>query len=89
MSDQPEFTFEVTSEEIRAALARGDYPWLCEQVFIPALAQFSREKHTAALLKSPRPRSRRMVGTGLRRGLPRCRKAAGRHSEQGDPEVPA
>jgi hypothetical protein len=80
--------------DIKAALARGDYPWLCEHVFIPALAQFLREEETASLVKNPRPRSRRLAGTGLRRGLPRCRKAAGHaltpdQPPQGDPEAPA
>jgi hypothetical protein len=55
------------SADIKAALARDDYAWLVENVFLPGLAQIMREEETAALLKSPRPRSRRLAGTGLRR----------------------
>jgi hypothetical protein len=63
MTDQPpEFHFEVTGPEIEAAVARGDYAWLCEHVFIPATVQFLRKKNTAALLNNPRPRARRPVG---------------------------
>ena len=63
MSDKP-FHFEVTGAEITAAVARGDYPWLCKHVFIPAAVQFMREKHTAALVKgSTLPRGRRRAGT--------------------------
>jgi hypothetical protein len=63
VNDQPDFHFEVTGAEIRAAIDRGDYPWFCEHVFGPALAQFFRKKHTAALVKgSTLPRSRRPAG---------------------------
>jgi hypothetical protein len=76
--------------DITAALERGDYAWMVEHIFIPALVDFIREQETAALVKGPRPRSRRLAGSGLRRGSPRCRKAAARHSPpQGDSEVPA
>jgi len=61
MSDQPEFHFEVTSEEIGAAIDRKDYGWLCEHVFTPALAQFMRKQNTEALINNPRPRARRPV----------------------------
>jgi hypothetical protein len=61
MSDQPEFHFEVTSEEIKAALARDDYAWLVENVFLPGLAQIMRKQNTNALINDPRPRSRRPV----------------------------
>jgi hypothetical protein len=64
MNDEPEFHFEVTGAEIRAAIDRGDYPWLCEHVFGPALAQFLRKQNTDALVKgSTLPRSRRRAGT--------------------------
>jgi hypothetical protein len=63
MSDEPNFHFDVTGAEIEAAVARGDYAWLCEHVFIPATVQFMREKHTAALVKGSRlPRGRRPIG---------------------------
>jgi hypothetical protein len=61
MTDEPEFHFEVTGAEIRAALERHDYPWLCEHVFGPALVQFLDHKHTEALLNNPRPRARRQA----------------------------
>jgi hypothetical protein len=63
MNDEPEFHFEVTGAEIRAAIDRGDYPWLCEHVFGPALAQFIRKQNTDALINNPRPRARRQAGT--------------------------
>jgi hypothetical protein len=66
MSDQPEFHFEVTGAEIAAALERHDYGWLVDNVFTPALAQFMRKKHTAALINNPRPRARRPTGTRRR-----------------------
>jgi hypothetical protein len=76
MSDQPpEFYFEVTSEEIGAAIDRGDYGWLCDNVFTPALAQFLRKQNTAALVKcSPLPRSRRPAGA-RRHGHHRTRRS--------------
>ena len=61
MTDEPEFHFEVTGAEIRAALERHDYEWLVENVFNPALAQFLRKKNTDALINNPRPRARRPV----------------------------
>jgi hypothetical protein len=61
MSDQREFHFEVTSEEIGAAIDRGDYEWLCTHVFAPALAQFMRKQNTNAPINNPRPRARRPV----------------------------
>ncbi len=73
MSDQPEFHFEVTSEEIAAAIDRGGYPWLCEHVFTPALAQFLRKQNTDALINNPRPRARRPAGM-RRRGNNRTRR---------------
>ncbi len=42
MSDQPEFHFEVTSEEIGAAIDRGDYEWLCAHVFGPGAGAVPR-----------------------------------------------
>ena len=64
MSDEPEFDLKVTGADVAAALERGDYAWLVDNVFSPALAQFMREKHTAALVKgSTLPRSRRPAGT--------------------------
>ncbi len=63
MSDQPEFHFEVTSEETAAALERHDYEWLCDNVFTPALVQFLVKQNTKALINNPRPRSRRQAGT--------------------------
>ncbi len=75
MSDEPEFHFEVSYAEIGAAIDGGDYGWLCDHVFIPALAQFMREKHTAALVKaSTLPRSRRRAGT-RRHGHHRTRRS--------------
>jgi hypothetical protein len=58
MSDQPtEFRFEVTNDDIVAAIDRGDYAW-------PALVQFLDQRHTDALVKgSTLPRSRRPAGT--------------------------
>jgi hypothetical protein len=61
MTDDPEFHFEVTGAEIEAAVRRGDYEWLCEHVFNPALVQFLRKKNTDALINNPRPRTRRRV----------------------------
>jgi hypothetical protein len=63
MTHDPEFHFEVTTAEIEAAIARGDYPWLCEHVFGPALVQFLEHKNTKALINNPRPRARRPAGT--------------------------
>ncbi len=63
MSDQPEFHFEVTGAEIRAALERHDYEWLVANVFNVALVQFFEKKRTKALINNPRPRARRQVGT--------------------------
>jgi hypothetical protein len=63
MTNDPDFHFEVTSEEIMAALDRKDYGWLCEHVFTPGLVQFLRKKHTDALINNPRPRARRQAGT--------------------------
>jgi hypothetical protein len=63
MTDEPEFHFDVSGPEIEAAVARGDYEWLCTHVFIPATVQFLRKKNTDALINDPRPRSRRPVGT--------------------------
>ena len=37
MSDEPEFRFDVSTAEIEAAIKRGDYEWLVENVFTPAL----------------------------------------------------
>jgi len=63
MTDQP-FHLKVTKDNIVAAMERDDYAWPVDHVFIPALAQFMREKHTAALVKgSTLPRSRRPAGT--------------------------
>jgi hypothetical protein len=63
MNDQP-FHLKATKDDIVAAMDRDDYAWLVDNVFIPALAQFMREKHTAALVKgSMLPRSRRAAGT--------------------------
>jgi hypothetical protein len=39
MSDQPEFDLKVTGPEIEAAIKRGDYEWLVENVFTPALGR--------------------------------------------------
>ena len=61
MNDQPEFTFDVSTAEIEAAIARKDYAWLVTHVFNPALVQFLEKKHTAALINNPRPRARRAV----------------------------
>jgi hypothetical protein len=72
MTDEPEFHFEVTGPEIEAAVARGDYEWLCTHVFIPATVQFLEKKHTAALLNNPRPRARRPVARH-----PRTRRSTG------------
>jgi len=47
MTDQP-FHLKVTKDNIVAAMERDDYAWPVDHVFIPALAQFMREKHTAA-----------------------------------------
>ena len=66
MNDQPEFTFDVSTAEIEAAIARKDYAWLVEHVFNPALVQFLDKKHTAALINNPRPRARRQAGTRRR-----------------------
>jgi hypothetical protein len=64
MSDQPELRLKATKDDIVAAMERDDYAWLVDNVFIPALAQFMRETHTAVLVKgSPFPRSRRQAGT--------------------------
>ncbi len=63
MNDVPEFHFDVTTAEIEDAISRGDYPWLCEHVFTPALVQFLEHKNTKALLNNPRPRARRQSGT--------------------------
>jgi hypothetical protein len=62
MNDQPEFHFEVTTAEIEATIKRGDYGWLVENVFNPALVQFLRKKNTDALINNPRPRARQPVG---------------------------
>jgi hypothetical protein len=48
MTDDPNFKFDVTGAEIEAALARGDYEWLCKHVFNPALAQFISAEHRTA-----------------------------------------
>jgi len=62
MNDQP-FDLKLTKDEIVAAMERDDYAWPVDNVFTPALAQFVREKHTAALVKgSTLPRSRRPAG---------------------------
>jgi hypothetical protein len=61
MTDEPNFHFDVTS--VMAALDRGDYGWLVENVFNPALVQFIRQKHTNALINDSRPRTRRPAGT--------------------------
>jgi hypothetical protein len=61
MTDEPEFHFEVSGPEIEAAVKRGDYAWLVENVFNPALVQFLEKKNTDALLNNPRPRARRPV----------------------------
>jgi hypothetical protein len=51
-----------TEADVMPAVARDDYQWLVDNVFIPAMAQIVREEHTAALVKGgPRPRSRRLV----------------------------
>jgi hypothetical protein len=50
MTDEPGFHFEASTAEIEAALKRKDSQWLCEHVVNPALAQFLRAKHTAALV---------------------------------------
>ena len=42
MNDRPEFTFDVSTADIETAVGRGDYAWLCEHVFTPALAQFQK-----------------------------------------------
>ncbi len=64
MTDQPpEFHFEVTGAEIRAAIERHDYEWLVTHVFNPALVQFLVKKNTTALINNPRPRARRQAGT--------------------------
>ncbi len=61
MNDRP------TEAEVMAAVDRDDYQWLVDNVFIPAMAEIMREEHTAALVKgSPRPRARRLIGTGRR-----------------------
>ena len=44
MNDRPEFHFEVSTAEIEAAISRGDYEWLCEHVFTPALVQPPQEE---------------------------------------------
>jgi hypothetical protein len=63
MNGQP-FHLKATKDDIVAATDRDDYQWLVDNVFIPALAQFMREKHAAALVKgSSLPRSRRQAGT--------------------------
>ncbi len=61
MNDRPEFTFDVSTADIETAVGRGDYAWLCEHVFTPALAQFHRQQNTDALINNPRPRARRPV----------------------------
>jgi hypothetical protein len=63
MIDQPEFHFDVSTTEIEAGISRGDYPWLCEHVFTPALVQFLDKKRTDVLINNPRPRARRQAGT--------------------------
>ena len=73
MNDDPEFHFEVTGAEIEAAVSRGDYAWLVENVFNPALVQFLEHQQTKALINNPRPRTRRPAGT--RR--PRTRRSTG------------
>jgi len=52
MSDDPDFTFDVTGAEIEAAIKRGDYGWLCENVFNPALAQFLVKRNTQRLVNA-------------------------------------
>ena len=64
MSDQPEFHFEVTSEEIGAANRPPRLRVVMHPRLPPALAQFLRKQNTNALVKgSTLPRSRRPVGT--------------------------
>ena len=70
MNDDPDLYFDVSTAEIEAAVARGDYAWLCANVFGPALVQFLEKKNTDALMNNPRPRARRLAG--MRR--PRTRR---------------
>ena len=62
MTDRP----TPTEAEVMAAVDRDDYAWLVKHVFIPAMAEIMREEHTAALVRGPRPRARRLIGTGRR-----------------------
>ena len=63
MSDRlTDLRLKVTGADVAAALERDDYAWLVDNVFIPALVEFIREEHTAALVKgSTLPRARRPV----------------------------
>jgi hypothetical protein len=57
MSDRP------TEAEAMAAVEGGDYQWLVDNVFVPALAQIMIDDHTAALVRgSTLPRGRRPIG---------------------------
>jgi hypothetical protein len=53
-------------DEIDAAIARDDYPWLVDNVLIPcAVSLLRNEKAMAELVKAP-PHPRRLVDTGCR-----------------------
>ncbi len=67
MSDRlTDLRLKVTGADVAAALERDDYAWLVDNVFIPALVEFIREEHTAALVKgSTLPRSSGPAGTRL------------------------
>jgi hypothetical protein len=59
MNDEPKTYLKVSAAEIRAAIDRGDYEWMCQHVFIPTVVDMLRSERTVALMNGPRPRSRR------------------------------
>jgi hypothetical protein len=78
MSDRlTDLRLKVTGADVAAALERDDYAGLVDNVLIPALVEFIREEHTAALVKgSTLPRSRRQAGLRLH-SHHRTRRSAG------------
>jgi hypothetical protein len=54
-------------DEIDAAIARDDYPWLVENVLIPCTVSLLRNEKAMAELVKGAPRPRRLAGTGRRR----------------------
>jgi hypothetical protein len=64
MTGEPKTYLKVSAAEIRSAIDRDDYAWLCEHVFIPTVIDVLRAERTTALMNGPRPRSRRRIGRG-------------------------